>query len=321
MNEVKTPPPVLFDLSTVGEAYVELHADDSTLPEAPVFERRIAGSAALTAIYYSMLGGKANCIACVGADALGTYVQNTLRHHKVEAGSMQFSKEQPTTLRFSAKKGRLAQSTFYRLADWQLHNTKEHVAQAQSSRIVFGSGFILIKHPARHSLFEMLRLAKKWSSTTVFQPHFDPTQWTSRSEALTTIKKTLQFADILTPTLDDAEALLGKGSKEDFLKQYHDMGCQTVIMNLGKQGALLSDGVKVVRVPAIEGEIVDPSGADEAWHAALFYAMNKMKSMPNAVYFANTVASYVLARPGSLVALPAPGEITQELLGKAFEEV
>lgn len=321
MNEVKTPPPVLFDLTTVGEAYVELHAEDNTLPEAPAFERRIAGSAALTAIYYSMLGGKANCIACVGADALGTYVQNTLRQHKVEAGTMQFSKEHPTSLRFSAKKGRLAQSTYYRLADWQLHNTKEHVAQAQSSRIVFGSGFILIKHPARHSLFEMLRLAKKWDSTTVFQPHFDPTQWTSRSEALLTIKKTLQFADILTPTLDDAEALLGKGTKEDYLKQYHDMGCRTVVMNLGKQGSLLSDGVKVVRVPAVEGDVVDPSGADEAWHAALFYAMNKMKSMPNAVYFANTVASWVLARPGSLVALPTPGEITQEMLGKAFEDV
>ncbi len=321
MNDLKTPPPVLFDLTTVGEAYVELYAEDSTLPEASTFERRIAGSAALTAIYYSMLGGKTNCVACVGADALGTYVQNTLRQYKVEASTIQFSREHPTSLLFSSKKGRLAQSTYYRLADWQLHNTKEHVAQAQSSRIVFGSGFVLIKHPARHSLFEMLRLSKKWSSTTVFQPYFEPSQWPNRSEALATIKKTLQFADILTPTLDDAEALFGKGTKEDYLKQYHDMGAQTVIMNLGKQGALLSDGVKVVRVPAIEGDVVDPAGVDEAWHAALFYALNKQKSSPNAVYFANTVSAYVLAHQGSVVALPAPGEITQQMLGKAFEDV
>jgi sugar/nucleoside kinase (ribokinase family) len=321
MNDLKTPPPVLFELTTVGEAYVELHAEDSTLPEAATFARRLAGSAALTAIYYSMFGGKTNCVACVGADALGTFVQNTLREHKVESASIQFSRDHPTSLRFSSKKGRLEQTTYYRLADWQLHNTKEHVAQAQSSRIVFGSGFILLKHPARHSLFEMLRLSKKWSSTTVFQPYCEPSHGPSRAEMQATIKKTLQFADILTPRLEDAEALFGKGTKEDFLKQYHDMGAQTVIMNLGKQGALLSDGVKVVRVPGVEGETVDTAGVDEAWHAALFYAMNKQKAAPNAVYFANTVAAYVLARQGSIIALPAPGEITQEMLGKAFEDV
>ena len=321
MNDFKAPPPILFDLTTVGDAFVELHAEETTLPEAKTFERRISGSAALTAIYYAMLGGKVNCVSCVGAAALGTFVQNTLRSYKVDATTMQFSRDNPTSLLFTSQVGRIVQSSYYRLADWQLHNTKEHVAQAQSSRIVFGCGFILIKHPARHSLFEMLRLAKKWDSLTVFQPYYDIAQWPNRGEAQATIKKTLQFADILTPSLADAEALFGKGTREDFLKQYHDMGAKIVIMSLGKQGSLLSDGVKVVRVPAVEAEVVDPNGVNEAWHAALFYAINKQKSQPNAVYFANTVAAWVLSQQGPLVDLPAAGEITQQLLGKPFEDV
>ncbi len=321
MNDFKVPPTVIYDLTTVGDAYVELRAEDTTLPEAKDFERRIAGSAALIGIYYSMLGGKVNCIASVGADALGTYVQNILRQYKVNATSMQFSRDHPTTLLFSARQGRIVQSTFYRLADWQLHNTKDHVTLAQSSHIVHGSGFCLWKHPGRHSIFEILRLSKKYESMTVLQPSYEPSIWRNRNDAQTTIKKTLQFADIITPTIDDAEHLFGKASREDHLKNYHEMGAKTVIMTMGKQGALVSDGSKVVRVPAVEMEVVDPAGVHDAWHAGLYYAMNNGKPLANATYFANAVAAYVLGQQGSLVPLPAPGEITQSLLDKAFEDV
>jgi sugar/nucleoside kinase (ribokinase family) len=321
MKDDKTPPPILHDLTSVGDAFVELYTEDNSLPEAAQFERRLAGTAALTAIYHSMLGGSTACIACVGADALGNFVQNSLRKHKVEAGNIQFCRDFPTTLRFSAKVGRMYQTAHYRLADWNLHNTKEHILQAQSSRIVFCNGSVLTKNPARHSIFEILRLSKKWSSTTVFRPVYEPSQWPDRQDAQATIKKTLQFADILTPTIEDAEALFGKAPKEEHLKQYHDMGAKTVVMNLGKQGALLSDGSKVVRVPAVESEVVDMEGVDEAWHAAFFYALNKRKAAPNAVYFANTVAAWVISRPGGLIELPPPGEITKELIGKDFEDI
>ena len=321
MNDLKVPPPVIYDVTTVGEAYVELRAENSALPEATAFTKRIAGSAALITIYYSMLGGKTNCIASVGADAHGTFIQNTLRQYKVNASTMQFSREHQTTLVFTARLGRIIQSAYYRLSEWQLHNTKDHVTLAQGSKIVHGSGFCLWKHPARHSVFEILRLAKKFDSTTVLQPFFEPALWRNRNDAMATIKKTLQFADILTPTIDDAENLFGKATREDYLKNYHDMGAKTVIMTMGKQGALVSDGSKVLRVPAVEAEVVDPAGVHDAWHAGLYYGINNGKPLANATYFANAVAAWALGQEGALVDLPAPGEITEKLLGKAFEDV
>lgn len=321
MNDLRVPPPVIYDLTTVGEAYIELRAEDSTLPEAPAFTKHIAGSAALISIYHSMLGGKANCIASVGADAHGTFVQNMLRLHKVNASTMQFSREYQTSLLFVARKERIIQSAYYRLAEWQLHNTKEHVTLAQGSKIVHGSGFCLWKHPARHSVFEILRLSKKFDSITVLQPFYEPALWRNRNDALSTIKKTLQFADILTPTIDDAENLFGKASREEHLKNFHEMGAKTVIMTMGRNGALVSDGNKVVRVPAVDAEIVDPAGVHDAWHAGLYYALNHGKQLANATYFANAVAAWALGIEGVLVDLPAPGEISDKLLGKPFEDV
>jgi len=321
MNDFQILPTILYDVTTIGDAYVELRASESSLIEATIFERHIAGSAAHIAIYSSMLGSKAACIASVGADALGTYVQHALRQYKVNVNGLQFSRDNPTSLLFAARSARILQTTYYRLSDWQLHNTKEHVMLAQSSKIVHGSGFCLWKHPARHSVFEILRLTKKFNSTTVLQPFYEPALWRDREDALATIKKTVQFADIVTPTVDDAEHLFGKSTREDYVKMYHDLGVKSVILTMGKDGCLVSEGSKIVRVPSVEAKIIDPSGVTEAWHAGLYYAMNEDKELGNAAYFANAVAAYVLQKPGTLVDLPPAEEIAELMTDRAFAEI
>jgi sugar/nucleoside kinase (ribokinase family) len=321
MDELKVQPPVLYDLTTVGDAFVELRASEGTLPEAHTFEKHLGGSAAHIAIYHVMLGGRAACIAAVGADAHGTFVQNTLRQYKVNAAGLQFTRDHPTTLLFTVRAGRFIQSSWYRLADWQLHNTKDHVTLATTSRFVHGTGLCLWKHPARHSVFEMLRMAKKWDIRTVLQPAYEPALWRDRADAQATIKKTLQFADIVTPTFDDAEHLFGKQTKEDYLRLYHDMGAKTVILTMGKAGCIVSDGGKGIRIPAVDAPVIDPGGINDAWHAALYYALAHGKPLANAAYVGNIVAAYVLQQPGSLVPLPPIDEITQKLVGKSFEEI
>lgn len=321
MSDYFIQPTIMYDVTTIGDAYVELRAGEASLPEAKHFERHIAGSAAQIAIYTSMLGGKANCIASVGADALGTFVQNYLRQFKVNVTGLQFSREHPTSLLFAARAGRILQTTYYRLSDWQLHNTKEHVLLAQSSRIVHGTGFCLWKHPARHSVFEILRLTKKFNSTTVLQPFYEPALWRDRNDAMNTIKKTLQFADIATPTVDDAEHLFGKATREDYVKKYQDLGAEIVILTMGKDGSLMSDGANTIRIPSVDAKIVDPSGVNDAWHAGLYHAMVEGKELPNAILFANAVAAYALQQPGTLVPLPSAQEISESMLQKSFSDI
>jgi len=321
MNDYTFPPTILYDVTSVGDAYVELRAFDCALPEAEHFERHLGGSAAHVAVYTRLLGGASVCVASLGADALGTFIQNTLRRYGVNTGGLQFSREHPTSLLFSARSGRILQTTHYRLADWQLHNTKEHVTLAQSSRIVHASGFCLWKHPARHSVFEILRLTKKFNCTTVLQPAYEPAVWRDRNEAAATIKKTLQFTDIATPTIDDPEHLFGKAPHGDLLKRYHDFGVKTVILTLGREGCIVSDPAGVEHLPAVNAKIVDPAGANDAWHAGLYHAMNAGKGLHSAARFANAVAAYTLQHNGSLVSLPDADKLAQQMLKCSFEEI
>ena len=321
MPELPTQPVTQFDVTAIGDAYVELRAAETSLPEAKTFERHLAGSAAHVAVYTTMLGGSSALIASLGADALGTFVQNFLRQHKVNVVGLQFSREFPTTLLFAARAGRILQTTYYRLADWQLHNTKDHVILAQSARIVHGSGFCLWKHPARHSVFEILRLTKKFNSTTVLQPHYEPALWRDRDDALATIKKTLQFTDIATPTVDDAEHLFGKSAREEYVKKFHDLGVKQVILTMGKDGCLVSSGAGITHVDPVEAKVIDPMGVNEAWHAGLYHAMNSGKDLASAAYFANAVAAWVLQQTGSLVPLPTPAELALGMTGRTFADL
>jgi sugar/nucleoside kinase (ribokinase family) len=320
-NDYQGTPALLHDLVTVGDASIELRSAASSLTEALQFDRIIAGSAAQIAIFNSMLGGRSACIACVGADALGTCVQNELRKSRVDVSGLQYSHEYPTSLIFTARAGRLLQTTHYRLADWQLHVTKEHVALAQGSRIVHASGFTLWKHPARHSIFELLRLSKKVKALTVLQPYYEPALWRDRNDAIATLTKTLQFADLATPTVDDAEHLFGKIPREDSVRRFHDLGAGKVILTMGKDGCLVSDGRSVTRVPAVESRVIDPSGVISAWHAGLFYAINAGKELASAAFFANAVGGYVLQTPGALVVLPSADTIAGQTAGVTFEAI
>ena len=321
MIDVQIQPTILYDVTTVGDAYVEMRSHESSLLEAKTFERHLVGSAAQIAMYTSMLGKRAAIVTSVGADAMGTYIQTTLRTYNVEVSGIQFSRENPTSLMFSARSGRMLQTTYYRLAEWHLHNTKEHVALAQSPAIVHGSGFTLWKHPARHSVFEILRLTKKFDRLTVLSPFYEPALWRNKTEALEVMKKTLQFADLATPSLDDAENLFGKSSREDYVKQYHDLGVKKVILTMGRDGCFVSDEGNIVRVPACEAKIVDPSGVSDAWHAGLYFAIREGKDLASASHFANAVGAYALQHTGTLVALPPANEIAETIMKKPFEEI
>ena len=321
MTEIQIQPSIVYDVTTIGDAYVEMRSHSTSMLEAKTFERFIAGSAAQIALSCAMLGKKAAIIASVGADAMGTFVQTTFRNARVDVSGLQFSREHSTSLLFTARALRSLQTSYYRLADVNLHNTKEHVALAQSSGIIHASGFCLWRHPSRHSIFEILRLTKKYDRITVLNPFYEPALWRDRDEAFEVMKKTLQFADIATPTIDDAEHLFGKLPREEYVRRYHEMGAKEVVLLMGRDGCFYSKGEEMTRIPACPSRIIDPSGVTDAWHAGFYCALRSGKEKIQAAQFGNAVAAYALQQPGTLAVLPSADEIAQKFLKKNFDEI
>lgn len=87
---------------------------------------------------------------------------------------------------------------------------------------------------------------------------------------------------------------------EEVLKKYP----QKVIMSAGEEGAYFHDGERIVHCKAQPANVVDTTGAGDAFHGALAVATLAGESLENAVIFANKIAAFAISYKGAQGAMP-----------------
>jgi ribokinase len=80
----------------------------------------------------------------------------------------------------------------------------------------------------------------------------------------------VEDADLLLPNAEEARVLTGEADPEAAARAL--AGSREVVVTLGADGALWTDGREVVRAPAEPAEVVDTTGAGDAFAAGLLAA-------------------------------------------------
>ncbi|THJ65796.1 ribokinase [Arthrobacter echini] len=81
-------------------------------------------------------------------------------------------------------------------------------------------------------------------------------------------------------------------------------GLASVVMTLGGAGALVSDGGPIAMVPAPRVDVVDTTGAGDAFVGALAARLAAGAALEDAVRFAVQVGSYAVQQPGAQPSYP-----------------
>ena len=123
----------------------------------------------------------------------------------------------------------------------------------------------------------------------------------------------------LTPNREEAEAMSGKKIKdvEDGFKVAHyflEKGVKTVVIKLGKEGAILATANIDKYFPGHKVKVVDATGAGDAFSAALAIAMVEGKDYVEAVEFANAAGALAVTKLGAQPSMPTRNEV-EEFLG------
>jgi ribokinase len=125
--------------------------------------------------------------------------------------------------------------------------------------------------------------------------------------------------DILTPNETEACILSGipvndKESAGKAAEYFIQKGVGSVIITMGANGAfLLSDGFKG-HIPAFRvDDVVDTTGAGDAFNGVLAAALAEGKDIMQAVVFANAAAAISITRSGTSDAMPDRAEINKFL--------
>lgn len=115
-----------------------------------------------------------------------------------------------------------------------------------------------------------------------------------------TLKKVLAHVDIFMPSIEDLQAMFKTLSKQELVAQCHAMGARQVVLKLGVEGCLISNDSESMSIPAMPAEVVDTTGAGDAFDAGYIQGLIEGKA-PHAcaMMAAQTAARRIQVRGGS----------------------
>ena len=103
-----------------------------------------------------------------------------------------------------------------------------------------------------------------------------------------------------TPNRDQLKALTDTDDMDQACQELHDRGLQNLVVHLGPEGALLSSGKGMMKVPcASYTQVSDVTGAGDAAVAGLVYGLTKGYDIAKSAKFGQAAASLVLSSTSS----------------------
>lgn len=137
-------------------------------------------------------------------------------------------------------------------------------ALLQQTKILHVSGISqAISRSATETVAQAMRVAREAGALIAYDPNLRLKLW-PLERAREVIVAMIPQCDHL-PSLDDVQLISGLTAHEDIVAWSHRVGARTVVLKLGRQGSLVSDGQRCVAVAAHPVDAVDATGAGDCF--------------------------------------------------------
>ncbi|MNW41132.1 5-dehydro-2-deoxygluconokinase [compost metagenome] len=293
-----------IDVLTVGELLIDMISIEyDEKHEGNTYHKYFGGSPSNIAMNATKLGLRSLVSAAVGNDAFGNYLIDKLRDAGIETQGVQ-RVDGSTSMVVVNKSRSTPTPIFYRDADYRLSCTpllEEFVIQ---SKIVHFSCWPISREPARQTIEQVLKVAKQHNVLIGFDPNYHPMVWQKGEDGVSYIESVIGKVDIVKPSEDDAERLFGRDTPENHVKRFVELGAKLVVMTLGKDGSIISNGSETIRFGTMAEEIVDTTGAGDAFWSGFYAGLVKGHSVRKALTLGFAVSAYKLKYTGAVVDLP-----------------
>ena len=84
---------------------------------------------------------------------------------------------------------------------------------------------------------------------------------------------------------------------------------RSAVITLGSNGAVVADGSRIDRVPADSVDVVDTTGAGDAFTGALAARLAQGSDLLNAVRVGVAAGTYAVQRPGAQASYPSMSDL------------
>ena len=304
----------------IGEILVDFIVADgaTTLESAETFVARSGGAPANASVALARLGLASAFCGIVGGDQFGSRLQAELAAEGVDTSRLRQSGAEATTLAFAWKDPH-GDGHFWLLrgADARLSEADANAAGvAELAALVVGS-VALSAQPARSAIERAVGLARQAGVPVVFDVNLRPTLWSDLASARPACEQVARFSTLVKLSLDDAKGLYGQQIGPDAaIEAILALGPSAVVLTDGERGCWFSSGSSATFVPAFRVEAVEPTGAGDAFTAAIIARSLASGWAPLTVEdgrYAAAAGALATTRPGAWDGLPNRAQLDEFL--------
>ena len=226
-------------------------------------EIHAGGCANNTAIALSRLGVSVGAMGKIGNDQFGELILQTLLENKINTTGMQREANTNTSFTFVsiASDGERSFCHFIG-ANGELNEGDLNWDIIKTTKILHIAGAFVMPKFDGHPMANVLQKAKGLGITTSLD-----TTWDASGKWLETLEPCLPYVDIFLPSLTEAEHLTGLSEPRDISQFLRNYGIHTIGIKMGEQGSYVSTPEEELFVPAYSVNIVDATGAGDAYVA------------------------------------------------------
>lgn len=273
------------------------------------FAKVVLGGSGNIAVGLSSLGGKVAFVGKAGDDFFGKSYMQDLKNKGV-VPKIFFDKDFPTGLIIAFVEDRKDRSfIIFRGANDKLSTgeIEEAINPIKKSKYVYFSGYSLVKNPQQSAILRALELAIKFKAKIVF----DPGAYNLVKSKQKLFVHVLDHCDIFSPNLDEAMAITNTTNMEDVIGKLRNKVPLTAL-KCDKNGSILIGRKEIVKVPSFNVKCLDPTGAGDAFTAALIYGLARRLPLESVAQLANWFAAKVVTQIGPR-SFPSKSEINHFL--------
>jgi ribokinase len=127
-------------------------------------------------------------------------------------------------------------------------------------------------------------------------------------KGLTKLRPLIKMSSVVLPSEGELKMLTGKGWKEG-AKTLLKEGADIVAVKLGEKGCYVTDGKEAFRIEIFKVNVVDTTGAGDAFSAGFLYGLVEGKDLYQCGRLGNFVASRCVTKIGARAGLPALSDL------------
>lgn len=300
-----------FDVVGLGEGMVEFNQTTSGQPQ---YLQGFGGDTSNAVIAAARAGARTAYLSRVGDDSFGRSLMELWRQEGVDTQAVDVDRDAPTGLYFVTHGAQGHEFSYRRAGSAASRMTPEWLsgpaAEAiRGAKILHVSGISMaISTSACDTVLAAMRLARGAGTLVSLDSNLRLKLW-SMERARAALLSAIALTDIFLPSLDDLAVLAGSSDPFALVAWCHAAGAGSVVLKLGADGAIASDGRRSERIRGHAVPVVDATGAGDCFCGNLLARLAAGDALFEAARWANAAAAIAVQGFGAVAPLPRPEQV------------